>query len=262
MTKVPLSYAALYSLVGAAAVAGGAAYTYELIDSAAALRYLMVGGACVAAGFVGLCLLSRWSRRRALATPLFFSLAINVSLTPIMLAIGIPLIWQNGIFSLSGALLSGYFVALVIYQLWRTRGKFDECWEQHHEAVLATTYDARLSVIRLQPIAHKLQLGGPFFPDKLPFAKSVCVGIVLAVILALQLSPFYVDWEALLIGFPALTLAALIVQWSFHPVLLARKIGEMERTSGTTIGHMDGESIGKIDARARKAKRKAKSKFR
>jgi hypothetical protein len=72
------------------------------VSSSSPLRMRMVtpsqfiGPAWLVLGLVGMILLRARSHRRAIALFLFWSFAINVALTPMMLTIALPIIWMHG----------------------------------------------------------------------------------------------------------------------------------------------------------------------
>jgi hypothetical protein len=253
MNKIPLSLVLLFSSLGAFAVAGGTAMTSKLVGSEAAYSFFISTAALLAISVAALAYLRIWSQRRAVAFLWFWSLALNVGLTSILLAITLPLFGMNGVFSLGSAILAGYFLTILGYQLWKANRHFADSWDKHHRTALAVCYDPKLSVIYTKPLMHHLKIGSVmFFPKKLEFLnKVIWVPLLIALVAGLSLRHAFPLFSAICAGIPALTVIALLMQWTFFPLLIAAKIRELESTSGKHIAPMSETGIRDAEARER-----------
>ena len=227
--------------------------TNRLVDSDSAFKFLIVAASLLFLATGAMIFLRRWSRRRAIAYLWFWSLALNVGLTSILLAITLPLFGMNGLFSISSYVLGGYFFTMLGYQLWKAHSTFAVSWENHHLPALSVCYDENRSVIYTRPLMRLLKLGAVmFFPPKLEFLnKVIWVPFLVALVAGLNLRHFFPVLSAILSGVPALTVIALLLQWTFFPLLIAKKIRVLEIRSGELIAPMSDNDIRYAEARER-----------
>jgi hypothetical protein len=119
-----------------------------------------------------------------------------------------------------------------------TRRQFAQCWQANGGKAMAECYDAAGGNIQIDSVMHALRVKVKLF---LPAVLEVVVPVVLigALILGLNFRNAYPDYSAMAIGISSMTLVATLLQWSFSPLLLAAKLGELERESGKPIRAVD-----------------------
>jgi hypothetical protein len=238
--KIPLSLVFLFLSLGAFAVVSGTAMTNKFVDTDSAYNFLLFATAFLFLATGAMILLRRWSRRRAYAYLWFWSLSLNVGLTSILVAITLPLLGMNGLFSLSTYILGVYFFAILAYQLWKANSNFTAAWKKYHRSALSTCYDTNRSVIDTRPLMRLLRLGSATsLSPRQEFRDKFILGIFIVSLSAgINLRHLFPVLSVILSGLPLLTVIALLSKWTFFPLLIARKIRALERIAGEHIAPM------------------------
>jgi hypothetical protein len=104
---------------------------------------------------------------------------------------------------------------------------------------------------------RKLQINAELFlPLRLEFLSGmVSLGLILSMVIGLNLRNVYPVFSAFSWGIPALTLSTVLLQMAFIRILLAMKLRDLEKCSGTKIAPMGVDEISKLKAYKRKAKK-------
>ena len=79
---------------------------------------------------------------------------------------------------------------------------------------------------------------------------SIC--LILFLVAGLNPSSVYPEFSAFAVGIPALTMIGMLLQWSFSPLLIAKKLRDLEYKHGKLIAAGDVERGRKRGKRRRR----------
>lgn len=257
MNSVPFNLVLLFGTLGLGALLGGGAMTTVFTSELAGIQSLYWGGGLWSLGVAGLIGLQRNAQKHAAGVLQFMALATNIGFTSILTAISLPLIFSSK--SLTTIITFVLYTMIVLtYQLWRAKKHFTEQWITNNSLALAKSYHTSRSTISITTLLKHLNFRSDiFFPANWVLAKAL-MGLLLIFLMVISLNfrKLYPELSALAGGISAITGAIMFVQLSFLPLLVARQIRILEKSSGKIISPVSDNCAHPPTQRKRIAKRK------